>query len=187
MRILLDECVPRRLRGELPGHDVQTVPELGWSGKKNGELLALMAANVQHTGAGGYPRLGHAGAPVLQNAVDENTHKALNFAVFARPERIRGLQVGFSAYRDLLTPAAVPAIDETIFAAHAVYTGLDFEWLNEALLIRHSPQGTPQVFNTPGFYSQISRRYRSYRPYFRYQYLNAPASEPIFSPSVGLL
>lgn len=122
----------------------------------------------------------------VQNTVDENTHKALNFGVFARPEAIRGLQVGFSAYRDLLTPAAPLAIDETILAAHAVYTGLDFEWLNEALLIRHAPQGTPQVFNTPGFYSQISRRFRSYRPYFRYQYVNAPASEPIFSPNVGL-
>ncbi len=43
MRILLDECVPRRLRLELPGHDVRTVPEMGWSGKKNGPLLALMA------------------------------------------------------------------------------------------------------------------------------------------------
>jgi hypothetical protein len=43
MRILLDECVPRRLRQELPGHDVRTVQELGWSGKKNGELLQLMA------------------------------------------------------------------------------------------------------------------------------------------------
>ncbi len=43
MRILLDECVPRRLRRELPGHDVHTVPEMGWSGKKNGELLQLMA------------------------------------------------------------------------------------------------------------------------------------------------
>src|SRR5262249_40282431 len=43
MRILLDECVPRRLRRELPGHDVHTVPEMGWSGKKNGELLRLMA------------------------------------------------------------------------------------------------------------------------------------------------
>jgi hypothetical protein len=43
MRILLDECVPRRLRRELPGHDVYTVPEMGWSGKKNGELLQLMA------------------------------------------------------------------------------------------------------------------------------------------------
>jgi len=42
MRILLDECVPRRLRRELPGHDVWTVPEMGWSGKKNGELLRLM-------------------------------------------------------------------------------------------------------------------------------------------------
>ena len=44
MRILLDECVPRRLRQELPGHDVHTIAEMGWSGKKNGELLRLMAA-----------------------------------------------------------------------------------------------------------------------------------------------
>ena len=43
MRVLLDECVPRRLRRELPGHDVHTVHEMGWSGKKNGELLQLMA------------------------------------------------------------------------------------------------------------------------------------------------
>jgi PIN like domain len=44
MRILLDECAPRRLRRDLPGHHVRTVPEMGWSGKKNGELLALMTA-----------------------------------------------------------------------------------------------------------------------------------------------
>ena len=44
MRILLDECVPRRLRRELSGHDVHTVAEMGWSGKKNGELLQVMAA-----------------------------------------------------------------------------------------------------------------------------------------------
>jgi hypothetical protein len=43
MRVPLDECVPRRLLGHLPGHDVRTVPEMGWSGKKNGELLQLMA------------------------------------------------------------------------------------------------------------------------------------------------
>jgi hypothetical protein len=42
MRILLDECVPRPIRRELTGHDVKTVPEMGWSGKKNGELLQLM-------------------------------------------------------------------------------------------------------------------------------------------------
>ena len=44
MRVLLYECVPRRLRRELVGHEVRTVPEMGWSGKKNGELLGLMAA-----------------------------------------------------------------------------------------------------------------------------------------------
>lgn len=42
MRILLDECVPRPVRRELAGHDVHTVQSMGWSGKKNGELLALM-------------------------------------------------------------------------------------------------------------------------------------------------
>ncbi len=43
MRILLDECVPRPLQEELPGHDVRTVQEMGWAGKKNGELLSVMA------------------------------------------------------------------------------------------------------------------------------------------------
>ena len=45
MRILLDECVPRRLRREFAGHDLRTVPEMGWSGKKNGDLLRAMAGD----------------------------------------------------------------------------------------------------------------------------------------------
>ena len=43
MRLLLDESIPRRLRQHLPGHDVKTVVEMGWSGEKNGALLALAA------------------------------------------------------------------------------------------------------------------------------------------------
>lgn len=43
MRVLLDECVPRALLKELPGHLVSTVQREGWSGKKNGELLTLMS------------------------------------------------------------------------------------------------------------------------------------------------
>ena len=42
MRILLDECVPRRLRRELRGFDVSTVPDEGWASRRNGELLRLM-------------------------------------------------------------------------------------------------------------------------------------------------
>lgn len=41
MRALLDECVPRRLRHDLPGHDVVTVQEAGWAGITNGALLRL--------------------------------------------------------------------------------------------------------------------------------------------------
>lgn len=44
MRVLLDECLPRQLKWQLPGHDVATVPERGWAGTKNGELLRLAAA-----------------------------------------------------------------------------------------------------------------------------------------------
>lgn len=43
MKILIDECLPRKLKRELASHDVQTVPEAGWAGKKNGELLELMS------------------------------------------------------------------------------------------------------------------------------------------------
>ncbi len=41
MRVLLDECLPKRLKRKLPGHTVFTVPEQGWAGQKNGALLRL--------------------------------------------------------------------------------------------------------------------------------------------------
>ena len=41
MRVLLDECIPRKLSRELGSHEVLTVTANGWSGFKNGELLAL--------------------------------------------------------------------------------------------------------------------------------------------------
>jgi hypothetical protein len=41
MRVLLDECVPRKLKTRLTGHECRTVPEEGLAGKRNGELLSL--------------------------------------------------------------------------------------------------------------------------------------------------
>lgn len=40
MRILLDECLPRKLARELIGHECSTAPKMGWAGLKNGALLA---------------------------------------------------------------------------------------------------------------------------------------------------
>ncbi len=42
MLLLLDECVPRPLKRDLIGHDVRHVVDIGWAGKRNGELLRLM-------------------------------------------------------------------------------------------------------------------------------------------------
>ena len=120
----------------------------------------------------------------VQNVVDDQNRKAFNLALFARPEAVRGLQTGFSIYRDVLAPNGQPRVGETILAAHAVYILSNFEWLNEGVVIRHAPEGLAHVFNTPGFYTQISRRFGAYRPYFRYQYVNGSDHEPIF-PDVG--
>ena len=39
MRLLLDENLDWRLRHDLPGHQVESVPLIGWAGIENGELL----------------------------------------------------------------------------------------------------------------------------------------------------
>ena len=44
MKILLDECIDRRLAKDIQGHEVLTVPQAGWAGIKNGELLRLAQA-----------------------------------------------------------------------------------------------------------------------------------------------
>ena len=41
MRVLLDECLPRRLGRDLAQHYVRTVPEMGWASTRNGALLRL--------------------------------------------------------------------------------------------------------------------------------------------------
>ncbi len=45
MKILLDECLPRRLTQLLTGHEVFTVRQMNWQGLSNGRLL--LAANPQ--------------------------------------------------------------------------------------------------------------------------------------------
>jgi hypothetical protein len=128
----------------------------------------------------------------VQNVVDENNGKAVNLGFWLRPEWLSGLQVGASMYHDHLLPDIPQRVQEYIPAVHVVYTTPKFEWLNEAVLIRHSlDEG--RTFNTPGFYTQISRQWGAYRPYVRYQYINASPLEPLLfdtglqqGPSLGL-
>lgn len=167
--------------GILPGHNVGASA----SGEiPSGELGLHYIAEVGN-GRSPLPRF-----QSVQNFVDDNHHKSFDLNVFARPDAIPGLQAGFSVYRDVLAPPNSVRVGETILDTYAVLTRSKFEWLNEALLIRHSPQGLPRVWNTPGFYTQVSQGFGPFRPYFRYQYVNAPDNEPVFLPlyqiSVGL-
>jgi hypothetical protein len=41
LKVLLDESVPYLVKTRLAGLSIKTVPEMGWSGLKNGDLLAL--------------------------------------------------------------------------------------------------------------------------------------------------
>src|SRR5947209_8475129 len=41
MRVLLDECVTRKLKRDLQPHEVHTIEQAGLKGRKNGELLRL--------------------------------------------------------------------------------------------------------------------------------------------------
>jgi TolA-binding protein len=130
----------------------------------------------------------------VQTAFDENNGKSYNLGINARPDWLPGLQTGISFYHDKLTPVSLPDIDQRIIAGHVVYQSPRYEWLNEAVFIRHKPRGANGATTyTPGFYTQFARRFGKAQPYFRYQYVNAPARDLIFNnigrrsgPSFGL-
>ena len=118
----------------------------------------------------------------VQTVVDENNGKAYNLGMFARPSKIPGFQTGVSVYHDQLTPGGLPKIRQTIMAGYVVYQNPRYEFLNELVVLRHDLNG--RIFQTPGFYSQIARRFGNAKPYFRYQYVNVPSDDPIF-PDIG--
>src|SRR5947208_4094534 len=117
-----------------------------------------------------------------QNATDTNNGKSFNIALSAHPVWLNGIDVRFSIYNDYLTFSDNINHSELISTIHVVYLNSTYDFLNEAMLVRHvgSSTGAPGVFHTPAFYTQFSRRIRSYRPYFRYEYINAGANEPIY-------
>lgn len=138
---------------------------------------------IAEIGNGRNPRTG---VDPVQNISDDNNGKAFNLGFFVRPNWLPGMQFGFSNYHDHVTPAGKANVTENILAAHVIYQNSRFEFLNEGVLLRHSVQGSVVAANTLGFYSQLSRRFGDYRPYFRYEYVNVPVKDPLYF-DVGLL
>jgi hypothetical protein len=133
---------------------------------------------------------------------DENNGNQTNVGLFARPDWLRGLQFGNSYYHDQISnnllnasgtpvppppgsPGPAARYDQTIVNAYAVYVAHGVEFLNEGFLIRHALIGGSLHFDTPAFYSQISKQFGHIRPFFRYQYVNAGSNNPLYA-DVGL-
>ncbi len=117
-------------------------------------------------------------AEPAQNNQDQNNSKSINGGLFVRPEKLSGLQLGFSVRHDNLSIPG-PSVGETIATVHGVFINSNYEILNEGVLVRHVVPVGP-AFNTTAFYTQFSRRFHEFRPYFRYEYFNAPTADPVY-------
>jgi hypothetical protein len=129
----------------------------------------------------------------VQNFVDENNGKATNFALYARPEAISGLQVGASFYRDTLHPAGLSSFEEHLYTGYVALVRPRLELIAESALLQHQSLSNSSTFNTTTSYAQASYKMGFVRPYMRYEYQNAPSSDPIFGilgrengPSAGV-
>jgi hypothetical protein len=126
------------------------------------------------------------GSEPVQTTTDDNNGKSTNLALSATPHALPGWQFGGSAYRDRLTPEAGARIGQNIFSLYAVYVRDRVEFLNEGVLMHHNQAG--RVTTVPAFYTQFSYRIgAASRPYFRFEYMNAAASDPVVSPEMGKL
>jgi len=132
------------------------------------------------------------GQPV-QNFLSDKNHKSFNLALYVKPEWARGIQAGGSFYRDRLVPTGIPHVNQDVTSAYIVYINPKIEFLNEAVLLTNKLDGDARAFHTPMMYTQISQKFGRYRPFFRYQYLNSPAGDPVNpytdryqGPSVGV-
>jgi hypothetical protein len=127
----------------------------------------------------------------VQNFSSDRTAKALNFATYIKPIWAPGLQMGGSFYENRLYPGGF-RVYQHVSSAYAVYNNTGWEVMAESVLLQNQLLGARQ-FNTPLSYMQVSHKFGIYRPYLRYQYVHAPAGDPInlysgryTGPSVGV-
>ena len=115
----------------------------------------------------------------VQNFLSDKDHKAFNVAAFVKPEWAPGLQLGGSYYNDRMVPPGRPDVSQSIASLYAVYINSGWESLNEIVLLRNHAAGATKTFHSPLGYTQLSRKFGRFRPYYRFQYVNVASNDPI--------
>jgi hypothetical protein len=135
--------------------------------------------NLHWVAEGGNGRASDPSFDPVQSFLADRNHKSFNVAFYVQPEWIPGLQVGGSFYLDKLYPLDGEGVAQHIASAYVVYNNSAWEVMNEAVLITNKVANTDLVYHTPLMYTQLSRAFGRYRPYFRYQYVNSPSDDPV--------
>jgi hypothetical protein len=115
---------------------------------------------------------------------DINNNRAWLANIFIKPDRLYGLRVGGSIYRDELNPTTAPAAREWIQSAHVVWQKETPEIIAEFANVTHEPIQGGVTSNSQAFYVQAAYRLpfqqKLWKPYYRFEYIHVPRSDAIF-------
>ena len=120
---------------------------------------------------------------------DLNSNKAVYGVFSLAPVPVPGLRFGVNAYRDVIPPdAGTPArngnIDELITGVHLIYIRDHLEFLSEAMRIQHDDTVSSRRFTTWGMYLQAGYQSGAFKPYYRFDLLDAAEGDPFYGPQV---
>jgi hypothetical protein len=156
--------------GVLPVHEVgiTATGRVPKSGRLNLHWIAEMGNGSSEFGSLNY-------GDGVESFASDRGRKDVNFAIYSRPQWFPGLQIGGSYMRGTVIPAATGVrVNQNVSSAYVVFVSGKWELLNEAVLLQHQLPNGGRSYNSPLGYTQISRTFGIYRPYFRFQEVNVP-------------
>jgi hypothetical protein len=121
---------------------------------------------------------------------DVNNNRAWLVNLFVKPDKLYGLQVGGSVYRDKISPVTGFENREWIESAHVAWQKENPEFIAEFANVTHQRIGTSVISNSQAWYVQTAWRLsqfdRQLKPYYRYEYIHIPRADTIFRTVSGL-
>jgi len=121
---------------------------------------------------------------------DVNNNKAWLATAYIKPDRLYGLQLGGSYYRDKIERRVALTDDyyETITSGHLVWLGNGPELIAEIANAHHEKINDGAQSNSLAWYIQGAYRLpfaqRTWKPYYRYEWTRVPVADRLFYGTV---
>lgn len=125
------------------------------------------------------------------DAGDNTNGRAWLVNMFVRPDKLYGLQMGGSAYRDTVTTGGRD-YREWITSTHIVWNRENPEIIGEFANVRHQnlTNAAAPIANSQAYYVQAGYRLpvlnKQFKPYYRFEYIHVPRSDTMFQPMSNL-